>query len=1735
MDQPIVTCEPCLVSAIAVRDRSIAPRLCPAAPPKAKADQRTAADHEPLFQAGRGDRRRRRLLGRDGPLDRTRRKASDEAMASAGDDEATGPPPRPGRRRRRRPWGSDGRRTRPASASASFSAAAAALALSPLLSSPASSPGPVAASASAAGEGAWDSMRSSRQRQQQQLQQQRQQQLQQRRHQQQHQPQQPRPHRLRSRPSPRRLETTYYPHYVPSPADSTCTNARPREPWDPDPKPNLRSCCAASYQWDVRGCVERGEALLAAEGGDEAGGEMGDAGDEGGVAAAGGSAAVRVSYPWLPSHDEGTCHDAAPARYGQTSYGSLKKCCGKVFKHATESCLRKGEEAKFRAAFEDAWDDEASGVHPWIADWGAGKCTNARAKEEWEAGYVTVDECCEAHFGYQKVECAGIPDGAANDAAGDASDGAGDEDEGDGDVAWGIGAAHEETWWFPSWPRGHCVTDRRETPPEYMTNDPEGQMWKTYKECCATNFPGSEEECLEVSGEMAPPTRPPAVLDADEGGSAGLDIGGGGDSSRYYWPAYLDGYCELDGDDAPRSMRKDPETYFATTAGECCREHFPDRKKACVQASPVLPEVDEGTTYGNAGGSDGGGNGVPANPARYRYHYYPRLSDVSCVKNVDLTAPAYTYDSPGVYFYVTYESCCSTTFEREEWECRTNSEAVERGAPHGGAPGAWGDAAADASGGALAPRVLVEFGGKLYFRNAFVPHSSRENMRVVRDATLNSVKISLGEDYPVATTKGLTFDGINVEDLDEALAGRRLRGASAGSSVEDRELASRKLERLQLFRFEVSVSLPCDASCLADVSSAGRNLSFDVADRFDSAVRDGSLFRTLTEDLTSMGLVGPFARATLDEGFLQYEGSGYDPRYTAAPTAGPEVRSYRVDVDAGTCLADGTRDEGSDSSYDSLEECCKFPWLDEEECLAKGRSSAAADSENSSENNDSQAHPYHVDMGERTCLADGNHDEDSDHLYDTLEDCCKFPWLDEDECLAKGRVDAVADPTENGDPPARPYRVDVGEGTCLADGNRDEESDYLYDTLEECCQFPWLDEDECLTKGALLLQTPPPAPSPTRTPTREPSPNPTKRPTNKPTAPPYYHDASDWPTFSPTTEEATTAPPTEVPTRSPVLPPTRSPTGRNAPAAGQQDASGGGTCGEYGWHIDRSTGAGCTDNDDVAPGWLLNSGTQARMFKETADECCREFFSGRACEKRACDKGEDGGDDGNGEGAVDVAPPPAPSTDEDPEGGSEEGPSTGDTCGGRGWHVDRTSNDGCSNDDHYPQAWLRPSLLPKMFFQDVSACCKKFFKTSECPIYSCEGATAGGIQEEPATAPPTPDPTPAPVKPPTPSPTRNPVEPPPAELCTGRGWHVNKKTYDGCSNDVGPDDKYFFTTAENCCSAFFKHKECNVYDLCGDANANVDQDSPATAPEPAPAPTDPPMDMAGPTAEQNDAIDATSFAEDFEGGDLSSTQFTTSASLPWVIDNAVAYKGQKSVRNSLTSRGESSQLALTMDFPSDGEVLYQLRTDVYMPWALFEVKVDQRVVSAVAGHDGEPKWTTTKVPVSKGVHEVAWVVSTKDMDMPSEQRGSGTVWIDDVKFVETPVFRFDDGVFDPNFFSFSGIGRWKIDDSLPGDQDGLAAHSPMGLLPGEQSTMVMDWDSPTGGIVSFDCHLGLGKITFYVDGTPRFSEAQPGKGTQRVDIIISPGRQTLSWEYKPPSLANMPLSAAWIDNIIFTV
>ena len=775
------------------------------------------------------------------------------------------------------------------------------------------------------------------------------------------------------------LESSYqqslYP-YIPKHNLKTCTNNAQPLSWElSTSSPTLSECCTKHFAWDTHTCLYEGELLYNTTQADlQARDELGPT-----------PSPTREVHPFIPNFELHSCYNNQPTPLSSSgniqiiqSFTTLKQCCKSNFRHILQSCLSTGELAIHE--LKDIHAAQDAGLNPYLPNWSLQVCDRSKVPEEWDEVFDSLGECCNIHFGMWNLD---------NCLASDK--GGGDDDDG-GEPPTTTPANDndnnnkpEPTYWFPIWSQSHCVTNQDETPPAYMTNDPINEMWTTYIECCEINFQNAEwtdeqntdslASCMELSAPYARyPTPPPVEQYA-------------GDMTLYYYPNYIQNKCQYNaGMYADEYMKKDPLTYFSVTVGECCRAHFAEvGRKDCVSNSDKPPPST---------GINGGDEVV--NPTHYKYEYYPHLKKVACIQNTNMDAPSYMYDSPATFFFDDYKTCCSLNFNIEYMDCLQRSELVELGHELHNINGLNDDAMMRNNG----PAILIQFSCKLYFRNVFIP-TSIEHLKIIRNVILGSVKVTLGAEYRVPAMDGITFDGTNIAGLDEQIQRRRgVRDLSEMGQLleevsEEKSQLSRALNRLQLFQFTMSVSYDCDEACLSDITAAGRSASFDITNLFDDGIYDGSIFARIKNDMESMGYIGPFSGASLDEGILYYEDVVMDAVYTWAPTISPPP----------TPRPNAPKPTSSEAS---------------------------------------SLHKYYPDLEKRTCLNDGKHGEYQPNLYDTLSSCCEFPWLDYVECLV------LAEPTVPIVPQTNKYYPDLEEETCLNDGNEGEYQPNLYNTLDEC-------------------------------------------------------------------------------------------------------------------------------------------------------------------------------------------------------------------------------------------------------------------------------------------------------------------------------------------------------------------------------------------------------------------------------------------------------------------------------------------------------------------------------------------------------------------------------------------------------------------------------------------------------------------------------------------------------------
>jgi hypothetical protein len=119
----------------------------------------------------------------------------------------------------------------------------------------------------------------------------------------------------------------------------------------------------------------------------------------------------------------------------------------------------------------------------------------------------------------------------------------------------------------------------------------------------------------------------------------------------------------------------------------------------------------------------------------------------------------------------------------------------------------------------------------------------------------------------------------------------------------------------------------------------------------------------------------------------------------------------------------------------------------------------------------------------------------------------------------------------------------------------------------------------------------------------------------------------------------------------------------------------------------------------------------------------------------------------------------------------------------------------------------------------------------------------------------------------------------------------------------------------------------------------------------------------------------------------------------------------------------------------------------------------------------------------------------------------------------------------PDIVKFEGTGKWRIDATQPCCRTGVAIHN-QNLLPGEQTSMIIEYTVPPGGgEITFDYNMGLGSFDFLINDQLEVRLAVPGGGLKTFGKKLEAGDYKFTWKYGAPPIANLPLSAVWIDNI----
>jgi hypothetical protein len=514
----------------------------------------------------------------------------------------------------------------------------------------------------------------------------------------------------------------------------------------------------------------------------------------------------------------------------------LTDCCTKSFGWQVEDCVAKG----LRLESQQQEEQEEQEFN-YVPDWTSRTCSNDKPPlNEWTDQYSTLKECCTANFEWILKDCLGETI---------------DDDD--------SGLDPDKTYWYPIFTSTKCMIHTDENPaPSYMIQNADSDLYPTFKECCQSNFPQKISECKSSSRLDTPPTRPPATDTTLVVVPVSL--------TKYYYPRYTENQCLLNGEEAPGYMKKDPVTYMSLSMEECCRVQFPLNSDDCLYNSGY---------YGEQEGE--------FNEERWKDHYYPLFSKVGCIN--DNEYDVYMTESPYDFFFTTMELCCgSDNFDSGDYElCLGNSVNVLT-LPNDGEMEEQSSQVDRKT-----PFLVLDFGGRLYFQNVFIPSGNRRNMMTVRDAILFAIEsIFQGGEFKVEGAVGKNFDGIDLTGLDRRWLGEEafpLELTMVDREFQDQE--ERGLGKMQLFSFVIKFTVDCGSVCGQDSKMYGRQESLKIAELFDDAVQDGRLFTTLKTSMDEQGLIGPFYSASLNDGVLLYETSTMDMNgSTFSPTRQPSLR-----------------------------------------------------------------------------------------------------------------------------------------------------------------------------------------------------------------------------------------------------------------------------------------------------------------------------------------------------------------------------------------------------------------------------------------------------------------------------------------------------------------------------------------------------------------------------------------------------------------------------------------------------------------------------------------------------------------------------------------------------------------------------------------------------------------------------------------------------------------------------
>ncbi len=632
------------------------------------------------------------------------------------------------------------------------------------------------------------------------------------------------------------------------------------------------------------------------------------------------------------------------------------------------------------------------------------------------------------------------------------------------------------------------------------------------------------------------------------------------------------------------------------------------------------------------------------------------------------------------------------------------------------------------------------------------------------------------------------------------------------------------------------------------------------------------------------------------------------------------------------------------------------------------------------------------------------------------------------------------------------FYPDYVNDVCKSDGNPPSYEDNFFDTLEDCCNFAWIDYDTC--KRNSVIATRRPTPRPTRLPTPKPSEktasdslqqnsgsacsfirrrikcNRTSGCNWKSTASGNYCDSV---TAVNDAILPPTIPPMQLPTRLPTRFPTRFPTRKPSPEPTAKPQTPKPTTLVY--------------YPDLAAGVCKFDGNHAGSPYQfaTAQQCCHNrLFDFAFCMKMTDPYAVIETEVPTPKPTPSPTPRPTPSPTPRPTPKPSTPNSTDEPASCR-WHPDPVAFGTCKYSNEFPNIWASSGMAENYLHDSYEACCSVVFKNIGCTkVEACQ-------IDEPSTTvtlkPTVPIPMPPTAKPTTRTPTPRPttIKPTPSPTSTPTKYTlppVVKSTIDATK----------FTTG--------------IFD-------------------------------------------------GFEEGLTSVWPWATTSTLPWSLDSSETYEGSFSARSSpVKNRGDESNLHVAITSLHGGVLDFWVKANVQMPYSSFFAYIDSESEIGYTYPSGE--WQSVSIQIPEGQHVVKFSVWKPDFYLPSGgNHVSHTAWVDSVTYTPKIKEGFEGGKLQfESEMSFVGI-PWGFDASVayegttslrsPVIFNGQSSVLLKMIMPREGS-LISFWYKASVSM-PFD------RFSFKINGQIRVDVTQTQNDWKQFTTFIPGGDAVIEWSY----------------------